>query len=173
LDVQLFTTPTWLLDEGILKNIEGNPIQVVSQSQEAVLNRITSNHTLYKLISAEAEDGQSAYKVSDLFGDMNTIVFRELKSNQVIDVYRRNLQKMYVEKLIDLVKPTPPADATAALLAGGRRGGAAAGPRDGAKELTDVVSIAKAQLRAINSMIKTALPGASDSMTNAHLQDLS
>jgi len=172
LDVQLFTTPTWLLDEGILKNIDGNPVQVVSALQETVLTRLISNHTLYKLITAEAEDGATAYKVSDLFGDMNNIVFRELKSNQAIDVYRRNLQKMYVEKLITLVKPTPPVDPATALLGGGggRRGGGG-GARDADKELTDVVSAAKAQLKAINAMIKAS--SISDSMSTYHLQDLS
>ncbi|WP_295647963.1 zinc-dependent metalloprotease [uncultured Mucilaginibacter sp.] len=169
LDAQLFTTPTWLLDEGILKNIDGNPVQVIAGLQETTLTRIISNHTLFKLISAEAEDGATAYKVSDLFNDMNTIVFRELKSNQAVDVYRRNLQKMYVEKLIALVKPPAPVDPAAAALAGGRRAGGA--PRDADKEMTDVVSVAKAQLKAINAMIKAST--STDSMTQYHLQDLS
>ncbi len=173
LDLQLFTTPTWLLNENILKDIDGNPVQIISRSQETILTRLISNHTLYKLITAEAEDGKDVYKITDLFGDMQNIVFRELKSNQSIDVYRRNLQKLYVEKLIELVKPAPAADPTQVLLiAAGRRGGGG-GSRDADKETTDVQSVAKAQLRAINTLIKAALPGTTDSMSNFHLQDLS
>jgi len=173
LDAQLFTTPKWLLDENILKDIDGNPVQTVSRLQEPVLNRLVSNHTLYKMIAAEAADGAAAYKMTDFFGDMQNIVFRELKSNQAVDVYRRNLQKLYIGKLIDLITPTPPVDPAQALLAGaGRRGGGGAA-RDADKEDTDVFSIAKAQLRAINAMIKSALPNTTDSMTAYHLQDMS
>jgi hypothetical protein len=172
LDAQLFTTPTWLLDERILKDIDGNPVQIIARDQEAVLNRLIANHTLYKMIAAEAAAGATAYKITDFFGDMNNIVFKEVKASQAVDVYRRNLQKLYVSKLIDLVTPTPPVDPAAAAAAAGRRGGGA-GSRDADKEYTDVLSVAKAQLRAINAMIKAALPTTTDSMTTYHLQDLS
>jgi hypothetical protein len=171
LDTQLFTTPTWLLNDYILSNTQGNGLMIVGNLQNTTLTRILSNHTLYKLISAEAEDGATAYKISDLFTDLNGSIFREVKAGQAVDVYRRNLQKLYVDKLITLVKPTPPVDpALAALQAGGRRGGGAA-PRDADKESTDVVSVAKAQLKAINAMIKAST--STDSMTQYHLQDLS
>ncbi|OCX52911.1 hypothetical protein BEL04_00870 [Mucilaginibacter sp. PPCGB 2223] len=174
LDAQLFTTPTWLLNEAILKNIDGNPVRIVSRLQEPVLDRLVTNHTLYKLITAEAADGANAYKVTDFFSDMQNSIFRELKGGQAIDVYRRNLQKLYVGKLIDLVTPTPPVDpAQAATQGGGRRGGGASQQRDPDKEDSDVFSVAKAQLRLINAMIKTALPNTTDSMTSYHLQDLS
>lgn len=63
LDAQLFTTPKWLLEENILKNINGNPLQIISQLQQTTLTRLMSNHTIFKLISAEAEDGKTAYKL--------------------------------------------------------------------------------------------------------------
>ncbi|EHQ28946.1 zinc-dependent metalloprotease [Mucilaginibacter paludis] len=168
LDTQLFTTPVWLLDESILKNINGNPVLIISRCQEPVLNRLINNHTLYKLIAAEAADGKTAYKITDLFDAMQNIIFRELKNNRPIDVYRRNLQKLYVGKLIDLVGPpaAPGSDQNALL---SRRGGS----RDAATDDTDVLSVAKAQLRAINLLIKNALPNTTDNMSNYHLQDLS
>ena len=170
LDAQLFTTPKWLLNDFILSNTQGNGLLIISNLQNTTLTRLLSNHTLYKLISAEAEDGAAAYKISDLFTDLNGSIFREVKAGQAIDVYRRNLQKLYVDKLITLVKPTPPVDpALAALQAGSRRTGGA--PRDAEKESTDVVSVAKAQLKAINAMIKSS--ASADSMTTYHLQDLS
>ncbi len=172
LDVQLFTTPTWLLNDYVLSNTQGNGLMIVGNLQNTTLTRLLSNHTLYKLISAEAEDGASAYKISDFFSDLNGTVFREVKAGQAVDVYRRNLQKMYVDKLITLVKPTPPVDpALAALQAGGGRRGGGAAPRDADKESTDVVSVAKAQLKAINAMIKAS--SSTDAMTQYHLQDLS
>ncbi|QJD98260.1 zinc-dependent metalloprotease [Mucilaginibacter robiniae] len=168
LDRQLFTTPTWLLNEPILNNIGQTDVQVVYRSQDAVLNRLMTPHTLNKLIAFEAADGKQAYTITDFMSDMQNIVFREVKSKQPVDVYRRNLQKLYVDKLIDIVNP--PQQPAATIIIGGR-GGQGMGTRE--LEQTDVVSVAKAQLRAIDTMIKSALPSESDSMTSYHLQDLS
>ncbi|RZK87787.1 MAG: hypothetical protein EOO98_13475, partial [Pedobacter sp.] len=99
LDTQLFKTPTWLLNKPILDNISQDGLEVVGRLQNTTINRILSTSTLTKLISAEALDGASAYKITDLFADLNGSIFSELKANQPIDVYRRNLQKLYVDKL--------------------------------------------------------------------------
>ncbi|MGI4020517.1 MAG: zinc-dependent metalloprotease [Janthinobacterium lividum] len=171
LDQQLFTTPTWLLDKNILSDIGQSPVQVVYKLQNGVLNRIITNHNLYKMISAEAAIGSSAYKITDFYTDMQNMVFKELKSNQAIDVYRRNLQKLYVAKLIDMVKPTPAPTALSFAQAGGRGQGDSA--PDPEKEDTDVLSVTKAQLRSINALIKTAMPNTTDSLSNYHLMDLS
>jgi ribosomal protein S18 acetylase RimI-like enzyme len=170
LNRQLFTTPKWLLDENILADIGETPVQVIYRSQDAVLNRLISAHTLNKLLAGEAATGASAYKITDFFGDMQNDIFTEVKNSQAIDVYRRNLQKLYVQKLIDLVKPKPAIENIIVIPAGGRRAGAG---QQRELEQTDAVSVAKAQLRLINNMIKTALPNTSDSMSSYHLQDLS
>ncbi|WP_345955527.1 zinc-dependent metalloprotease [Mucilaginibacter sp. PAMB04168] len=166
LDKQLFTTPTWLLNQQILSDIGTNPLQVIYTRQDAVLNRLVTPRVFNKLIAFEAAEGSKAYKVTDFMGDMQNIIFREIKNNQAIDVYRRNLQKLYVDKLIEMVKPQAP-NAAAQLVVFAGRGGAV--QRE--LEQTDAISVAKAQLRAINSMIKSA--NISDSMSTYHLQDLS
>ena len=170
LDKQLFTTPTWMLDKEIMSDIGQNPVQVVYRLQNSVLDRVITNHNLYKMISAEAANGASAYKITDFFGDMQNMIFKELKTSQPIDVYRRNLQKMYVAKLIELIKPNQ--TSTAVLFAQGGRRGPGNAP-DPEKEDTDVLSVAKGQLRSIETMIKTALPTTSDNLSNYHLVDLS
>jgi ribosomal protein S18 acetylase RimI-like enzyme len=163
LDKQLFTTPTWLLNQQVLSDIGASPLQVIYTRQDAVLNRIITPRTLNKLVSAETMDGAKAYKVTDFMGDMQNMIFREVKSNQAIDVYRRNLQKLYVDKLINMVTPS---SAAASVVLTGRGATVSRDP-----EQTDAVSVAKAQLRAINAMIKSAT--ISDSMSSYHLQDLS
>lgn len=165
LDKNLFTTPLWLIDKPLLDNIGGNPLLVVSRSQETVLTRLISNNTLSKLIEGEAFDGDKAYKITSFFTDINDAIFREVKSNQSIDVYRRNLQKIYVDKLIELVKPAPaspvrmpvPGNTTAT----------------NSVKQGDVVSVAKAELRAINALVKSSLPSQKDSLSSYHLQDIS
>ncbi|MFA6276238.1 MAG: zinc-dependent metalloprotease [Pedobacter sp.] len=167
LNRQLFTTPKWLLNQSILDNIDQNPLEVIARLQGNTLNRLLSNSTLGKLVAAEAADGATAYKITDLFTDLNGAIFTELKSNASVDVYRRNLQKAYVEKLIAIVKPAPAPTATNAILVG--RGGA---PTGLTASQSDVMSVVKGQLRDLNSSIKSAAASQGDSLSKYHLLDL-
>ncbi|MDN3588030.1 zinc-dependent metalloprotease [Pedobacter aquatilis] len=169
LDTQLFKTPTWLLNKGILDNISQDGLEVVGRLQNTTINRLLGTSTLTKLISAEALDGASAYKITDLFTDLNASIFTELKSNQAIDVYRRNLQKLYVDKLISIIKPaTPATTATNAILVG--RGGTTQGGISASQ--SDVASVVKGQLRELDATIKTGATAATG-LSKYHLQDLS
>jgi hypothetical protein len=157
LNEQLFNTPAWLLDGKVINQTGENYLTIISRLQTPVINRLISTGTLNKLLAAEATDGAAAYKITDLFSDLQNNIFKELKNGQKVDIYRRNLQKIYVDRLISLLKPpASPAQATEIQAAEG-----------------DVVSIVRAQLRQTEQMIRTALPGISDSMTTYHLQDLS
>ncbi|MFC3562613.1 zinc-dependent metalloprotease [Pedobacter jamesrossensis] len=169
LDVQLFKTPTWLLNKSILDNISQDGLEVIGRLQNTTISRILSTSTLTKLISAEALDGASAYKITDLFTDLNGSIFTELKSNQAIDVYRRNLQKLYVDKLISIVKPAPMPTAVNAILTGGRGGAAQSGLM---ASQSDVMSVVKGQLRELDAAIKTGANSATG-LSKYHLQDLS
>ena len=99
---------------------------------------------------------------------MDNNILTEIKNKQAIDVYRRNLQKLYINRLIEIIKPPAPVVAVVAAPGGRRAGGQA-------RELaeTDAISAAKGQLRMINDMIKAAIPATTDTMTSYHLQDLS
>ena len=167
LSQNLFNTPTWLLNKTILDNTGADPLETVNKLQTPVVNRLLGVNTLTKLISAEASDGESAYKITDFFADMQGSVFSELKSNKPIDVYRRNLQKMYVEKLISIMKPAPAASAAAAAFS---RTPGSAGQLSATQ--SDVISVVKAQLKDLDSAIKSATPQTSG-LSKYHLQDLS
>ncbi len=161
LDKQLFTTPKWILDPVVLDQIGDNPVAVISRLQEPTLNRLLSSSTLNKVISSEALEGGKAYNAEALFTDLNNAIFRELKKDQAIDIYRRNLQKMYVDKLISIVNPPEkPANAAASRFT----------PTFSAPAQGDVVTVAKAELRNIDKLIKGAYHG--DSMSRYHLEDL-
>ncbi|HWW39266.1 zinc-dependent metalloprotease, partial [Pedobacter sp.] len=165
LDQNLFRTPSWLLSPEILNNTGADPVELINRLQAPVLGRLLSSATLSKLISAEAADGASAYKITDLFTDLQGSVFTELKTNGNIDVYRRNLQKAYVENLIAVLKPAPASAPSGPLSMGGM-------DRRMSPSRNDVVSVVKAQLRSLNSAIKSATAQASG-LSKYHLQDLS
>jgi hypothetical protein len=168
LDKQLFTTPSWLINKEVMDNTGRDPLLTVSRLQDATLTRLLGRSTLSKLVSAEAADGASAYKITDLFNDLQGSIFKELSSGGATDVYRRNLQKSYVERLTAMLKPAP---ATTTQTGGG--GGAQAAPTRVDVNQSDVISVVKAQLRQLDGSIRSALPSVSDSMSKYHYQDLS
>jgi hypothetical protein len=169
LSEQLFATPSWMIDQNILDNTGDDPLEVINKVQTPTLNRLLSVNTLTKLISAEAADGKSAYKITDFFEDMDNAVFTELKSNKEIDLYRRNLQKAYVDKMIGLIKP---ADRTpSSLMMTVQRTSSGSGSSLSAMQ-SDVASVVKGELKALNTSIKAASNQASG-VSKYHLEDLS
>jgi len=160
LDQQLFSTPRWLLLPGILDNVGKDPLTVISKLQDPVLARLLSKNTLSKLTGAEAADGPTAYKITDLLTDMNTSIFKELYTNFDIDIYRRNLQKAYVSRLITLLKaPIIPA-------------GSQEDDEKTESFQNDVISVVKAELKNLAATIKLK-SAAANGATKFHLDDLS
>ena len=105
-----------------------------------------------------------------MMDDVRKGVWSELSTKKPIDPYRRNLQKAYAEKLIDLITPAPPVQI--AVAPGGGRGGGGFTPPPSIKN-TDVTSVVRGQLRTLQSEINAAIPGTSDRMSKYHLQDVS
>ncbi len=164
---QLFTTPTWIIDQTILDNTGDNPLEVINKVQSPTLNRLVSSNTLTKLISAEAADGNAAYKITDFFEDMDNAVFTELKSNKEIDLYRRNLQKAYVDKMIALIKPADKSSASLTMTLQRTSSGNSLSAMQ-----SDVASVVKGELKALNASIKSAA-GQTSGLSKYHLEDLS
>jgi len=164
LQQQLFNTPKWLIDENITKYTGDNGITTIASLQDAVLARLINNTTIAKLLRFEAE-GENAYSAMEMMSDLKKGIWSEVAARQPIDIYRRNLQKSYVDRLIRIVDPAPAA--TAAVAAGGFGGAQQAATRN-----NDVVSISKMQLRSLASEIRAALPSYKEGITRAHLMDV-
>ena len=64
-----------------------------------------STSTMNKMLNAEAVLEAKTYTINDLLVDLKQSVFTELASRKPIDIYRRNLQKAYVERLGALINP--------------------------------------------------------------------
>jgi hypothetical protein len=165
LDSQLFKTPIWLISKPILDNIDQNGISIVGRLQNNVLSRLLATATLNKLIVAEAADGEVAYKISDLFGSLNNAVFSELKNDGEIDVYRRNLQKAYIEKLTDILKPGAQAGIQMAARGAGEQSGSTG-------SMSDISSLVRAELKNLDPLIRSKAARTSG-MGKYHLEDLS
>ena len=99
------------------------------------------------------------YSVDELISDLRRGIFSELKSNAAIDMYRRNLQKVFVSRVIDVAL----ADKTAT--------GNFDGKRISVLD-TDIPSIAKGQLVELKAQLKKASAVSTDRLTKFHLNDL-
>lgn len=161
---QIFTTPVWLLDQNIFAKTGGNATAVVSRLQDAALNRVLSVNTMNKLLNAEAAIGNKAYTVNELLGDLRKQIFTELTTRKPIDIYRRNLQKNMVERLLTIVKPSSGGTSSIGTLV--ITFGASVNRN------SDIISFAKGTLRALQAEIRTATPAYTDAATKFHLQDL-
>ncbi|MBC7508060.1 MAG: hypothetical protein H7320_04815, partial [Ferruginibacter sp.] len=109
--------------------------------------------------------GNQAYTVNDLLIDLKQAVFTELTLKKPIDLYRRNLQKAYVERLGGLINP--PAATGAVFIFFGN-----AAPVIDTKK-TDILSYLKGHTRELKTQVDAAVFAATDKASKYHLQDLS
>lgn len=166
LDKQVFTTPSWLLSPEIFAKTGGSGPAIIGRLQDAALSRILGAATLSKLLNTEADLGtKKAYTVSELLGSLQQSIFTELPARRPIDIYRRNLQKNLVERLITLIKP---GGGPSTSMGGGIT--ISFGPS--ISRSSDIISLAKGSLRAIQASIRAAIPAYGDAASRYHLQDL-
>jgi len=164
LSEQVFTTPKWLLDKDILSRTGNNATSVINARQTPVLDRILSVNTLTKLINNEANDGPESYQATTYLNDVKKAIFSEVYTKKNIDVFRRNLQKSYVQHIIQLLPANESQAANPMIIMFGPQ------PADPAK--SDVSSIARAHLVALRSDIRGAATVIQDPLSKYHLSDL-
>ncbi|MDA9125022.1 zinc-dependent metalloprotease, partial [Flavobacteriaceae bacterium] len=100
LNDQLFETPTWMIDNNILNKIEFAGItNRIRSTQSRTLNSILDFGKMARLIENEAINGKNAYSLIDMMSDLKKGIWKELYSHKTIDVYRRNLQFAYLDRI--------------------------------------------------------------------------
>jgi hypothetical protein len=148
---QLFATPEWLIDNRLITKAAVDPVSWIGSVQKMTLDRLISKYTIDKMLQNEAYNGSSAYTAIDMFNDLKKNVWSELTDGKQIDIYRRNLQKNYVNALINIIdtKNTNPQQGRA----------------------SDATGIARTQLIDLRQSIKNVI-AASSGIKRSHLQDL-
>jgi hypothetical protein len=157
LQQQLFTTPTWLLDKKLFSVAGAGDMNTIIGLQQSVLNRLISDNTLGKLLQFEAFDAANAYTAVQMLNDLKSGIWTELSTKTSIDIYRRNLQKLYVERLITLIRP------------GQSQAMPATAPMNKA---TDALSILKGHVKNLAMQVKLAQARMIDASSKLHLQDV-
>jgi len=154
LNAQLFTTPAWLINKEELSKFDnGVMINRIKNVQTNVLNSVLFPPRLARMYDNEARNGTNAYTVADLLNDLRGGIFTAGKP----DVFRRNLQRAYIEDLKNLLNndfsfpPFPSAGFTPVNVT-----------------LSDIRPMVRAELKVIDAK----LPKGGDALTAAHYTDL-
>jgi hypothetical protein len=161
LNKQLFTTPYWLIDKNELSKFDnGVVINRIKALQVSMLGNVLTPSRLARMFDNEAKNGAAAYTVAQLFTDLNSGIVTGAKP----DVFKRNLQRAYVENLKGLLNTdfsfTFPG-ATSAQLAS-----------YGLTPINILLSDIRPMVRAELKKIDAALPKGGDALTAAHFTDL-
>ena len=153
---QAFKTPTWMLNnESLSKFDNALMLSRIGRMQTITLNNILEFSRLARVIDNSAKNGKNAYAIDELFSDLQTGIFTELASATNIDVYRRNLQRAYIDRLEYLLTQTQ----------------TSIEPTKINVEQSDIRPMARMGLVNLQSAIRKALPRYSNVIIKAHLTD--
>ena len=161
-----YTTPTWLLNQDILRKLEPNgSLNRVGGAQARSLAAIVANDRLQRMLEMEAmaTSRNEVYPVADMLADLRAGLWKEIATGAPIDAFRRRLQRVYLEAMAS--KINPPAAAAAAQGPGGGRGQTAP------VGTADFRPILKAEMRALDAELAAAIAKTTDRMSKAHLED--
>jgi len=105
LNTHLFETPDWIIEKNILDKIEFAGItNRIRSIQSSYLNSLLDFGRMARMIENEALNGTNAYTLSQMMNDLKKGLWKELYKKEKIDIYRRNLQRSYINRLGYLMK---------------------------------------------------------------------
>ena len=161
LQKELFKTPMWMIDKNILNKIEfaGNTNRIRA-TQSRTLNNILDFGRMARMIENEAINGNQAYSLIEMMSDLKNGIWEEVYTNKSIDVYRRNLQLAYLDRISYIMNenqgPVPS-------WARGRVTTVKVGQ-------SDIRTIAVGQLLELRKDIRKSIKRNSDKMSKMHLE---
>jgi len=103
LHANVFETPDWLLNKAILENIDhAGYSERLRRVQARQLNSLLSFQRLGRLIDNESLS-TNYYSALKMLSDVRNGIWREAYRGTSVDLYRRNLQRTYVERMTFLM----------------------------------------------------------------------
>ena len=143
-----FKTPTALITPDIVQRLEANgAADRILNGQTSLLGNLLSDQRFKRMAEQATREPSTSYAPVSLMDDLTGGIFGELKdSNVTIDLYRRNLQRTYVSRLISAVQQDSPS--------------------------TDMPALSRGSLVKILGDIAGVNGNAKDETTKMHLADL-
>ena len=170
LSEHVLATPSWLQPAALIQRI--GPSTVLVTRQAGLVSSLLNPARLGRMSEAELYDAANAYPLTEYLADLRRAVW----SGAQPDANRRQLQRVYLQRLESLM--TPPA----APAAGGGPGGGGGGGGGGGRPVpfvtapslmqSDLPSLARMQLREIQREARTSAKSAAITTARAHWTDI-
>lgn len=142
----IFETQDWLLNKNILANInESGYITNMLNLQNRQLNALLNESRLKRMLDASVIQ-KDFYPVEEMFKELRTGVFSEVNYTSNVALFRRNLQKAFIEKMGVLMS-------------------------DKNLQNTDIPSIVRGELEAMNFQLTTAKSRNINKISKYHYAD--
>lgn len=94
----MMEAPDWLLDKKVIERT--GPIYSMSSLQTVVISRLFFPSVTSSLVLFEELYPQQAYRYSEYMDDIYNFVWKKTKSGTSLNMYDRNMQIAYVDKLL-------------------------------------------------------------------------
>ena len=165
LNEQLFKTPAWLINKDISNKIEFTGItERIRKSQSNNLKKILDFARLARVIENNTVNDNESYSLIEMLNDLQIGIWSELRTSSAITVYRRNLQKAYIERMDYLIN---------------KKQSEITGIEKYTLKRTkvninqsDIISVCRGKLEELKSQIKKRLPSYRDEYSKYHLKDM-
>jgi hypothetical protein len=162
-----FRTPTEILKPGLVALFEPTGTEErVLVGHRSLLNILLNNARMERLVNIAALAGRNEkpYTLSEMSADLRKGIWSELDAARVkTDVYRRNLQRAYIEVMGAKLNPppwSPPPGLPPGIV-----------PVPPPALPGEARAIIRAELTDLDASLARALPKTSDRETKAHVQD--
>lgn len=171
LQEQVFVPPTNLIKPELLNQFQYfGAADIIINQQKQTLETLLSPMRFKLLTDAEALDAKNAYTLREFMTDVQGGLFSEVtKPGASIDLYRRALQRNYIDHLKTLLN-RPPAPVVAGGF-GGRGNPEIMAMMTAGWQQTDFRGTARVMLEQLSQRLAAAALAAKDAATVSHLKD--
>ena len=143
----VYMTPQWLVHGDVLSRIEASgALERVRAAQASVVTRVLEANRLQRMTEQALISATPAYLPSDLLRDTRQAIWTELGGRDAIDPFRRQLQRVHVDRLVTL-----------AAVEG---------------TVSEARPLARAELVTLQGAVRTRIGRGGDAVTVAHLRDV-
>ncbi|GAB6119650.1 zinc-dependent metalloprotease [Dysgonomonas termitidis] len=160
----LFETPRWLLNDTIGSYMALNPAVYIGSAQYAALMRLQGSDILLGFTKNQAK-GDKGYGISEFLNDLKQAIWTEIYTHKPIDIYRRDLQKLYIDNTFKSFKSVNE-------IVGANNGNGLILYINPDPTRSDVSSIIRAHLLSLCDDINKEIIRTDDELTKYHLQDI-
>jgi hypothetical protein len=143
-----FKVPKWALGKDVISRIGMHGVtNRITNGQVRILKSLLHVRKANSMMDLEGA-GYDHYPLIDLFAELEIGLFEEVvDSDPKIDIFRRNIQRAYVDQLISYITP-------------------------GSTAKNDLKAVSRGRLLRLQARLSTRINGTSESIENFHLIDL-